>query len=87
MLPSIHEYVAINKNLYSIFSNEGIAMNDDERVQFYCSQREDLAKLNRWHWSFVGEFTAAPTDCAMSLPGLVYVSPIFRAKSAVTSFF
>ncbi|ORY27801.1 putative glucan 1,3-beta-glucosidase [Naematelia encephala] len=66
--PSFHN-VAQDTHIYSMFDLTLIQMGYDENLQWYCSQYDSLEQSNQAHWTIVGEFTPAHTDCAMWLNG------------------
>lgn len=67
--PPKYQGVALDTHLYTVFDNALLKLNDDERVGAYCAMADGLVKSNSAIWTFVGEFTPAPTDCAPRLNG------------------
>lgn len=68
--PPTYEQVAFDSHFYTIFDNGGIAMKIDQRRDYYCSKRDKLANAQaNYHYTLVGEFTPAFTDCAKYLNG------------------
>lgn len=64
-----------------MFSNQMIGLNDADRIKYYCSKAADLAASNNNLWTFVGEWTPAPTDCAGKIPGVNYsATPLARGS-------
>ncbi|EGG08561.1 family 5 glycoside hydrolase [Melampsora larici-populina 98AG31] len=61
--------VALDTHIYTVFNNTQLKMTDDERVKSYCDLTESLVQSDSSLWTFVGEFTPAPTDCAPRLNG------------------
>ncbi|KAL8276628.1 hypothetical protein RQP46_010977 [Phenoliferia psychrophenolica] len=61
--------VNIDTHIYTIFTEDGIAMSQADRIQSICSMRPYLAKSQGNLWTTVGEWSAATTDCAVSLNG------------------
>ncbi|KAH9809691.1 family 5 glycoside hydrolase [Melampsora americana] len=61
--------VALDTHIYTVFNNTQLQMTDNERIKFYCDLADSLVKSDSSLWTFVGEFTPAPTDCAPRLNG------------------
>ncbi|KAJ4499707.1 exo-beta-1,3-glucanase [Lentinula lateritia] len=59
--------VAMDTHIYQMFSDDGVAMSDDEHIQSACGQKSTLSGFDLW--LIVGEWTPAMTDCATYLNG------------------
>lgn len=58
-----------------MFDDTQIAYTDAQRIAQYCSYRAVLSKPSAGgKRAIVGEWTAAPTDCAGKIPGVTYKS-------------
>ena len=60
--------VALDTHIYSIFSNDQVAMSPSDHVSTACGQAGVLSSTDKW--TIVGEWTGAQTDCAKWLNGL-----------------
>ncbi|GAC73472.1 hypothetical protein PANT_9c00139 [Moesziomyces antarcticus T-34] len=67
--PPQYQQVLLDTHIYSVFSPDQVAMSEDARLNNYCGQANGLASSNGNLWTIVGEWTAAPTDCAKYLNG------------------
>nr|XP_018265588.1 glucan 1,3-beta-glucosidase [Kwoniella dejecticola CBS 10117]OBR87746.1 glucan 1,3-beta-glucosidase [Kwoniella dejecticola CBS 10117] len=61
--------VAMDTHIYSMFDLNLLAMGYNANLNWYCSQVDYLRQSNNIHWTIVGEFTPANTDCAFWLNG------------------
>ncbi|WWC86985.1 uncharacterized protein L201_001866 [Kwoniella dendrophila CBS 6074] len=61
--------VSMDIHIYSMFDLNLLAMGYNENLNWYCSQVDYLKNSNNAHWTIVGEFTPANTDCAFWLNG------------------
>ncbi|KAH7096198.1 glycoside hydrolase family 5 protein [Auriculariales sp. MPI-PUGE-AT-0066] len=61
-----YDGVGMDTHIYQVFSNGGVALNEAGHVKQACQQASELAKFNSL-WTFVGEWTTAPNDCAKYL--------------------
>ncbi|WVQ74069.1 hypothetical protein IAR50_003652 [Cryptococcus sp. DSM 104548] len=64
-----YERVAMDTHIYMIFDLNLIAMGYQESLDWYCGQVDYLTRSNDIHWTIVGEFVPANTDCAYWLNG------------------
>lgn len=67
--PPQYQGVALDTHIYTVFETSQLEMDDNARAAAYCGMAEALEKSNSKIWTFVGEFTPAPTDCAPRLNG------------------
>ncbi|PBK71986.1 glycoside hydrolase family 5 protein [Armillaria solidipes] len=68
-----YDGVAMDTHIYQMFSSEEVARSDDEHIAAACQEGPSLSSFHLW--TIVGEWTAAPTDCAKYLNGkLNYVT-------------
>lgn len=61
------QWVAIDHHEYQVFENELVAMQPWQHRQYVCNNA--YAYSNADKWTFVGEWSAAMTDCAAALNG------------------
>ncbi|WVR04560.1 hypothetical protein IAU60_001567 [Kwoniella sp. DSM 27419] len=61
--------VALDTHVYTMFDTSLLSMGYNANLDWYCSQIDYLQASNDIHWTIVGEFTAADTDCAFWLNG------------------
>ncbi|WWC67848.1 uncharacterized protein I206_101765 [Kwoniella pini CBS 10737] len=61
--------VAMDTHIYSMFDVNLLSMGYNANLNWYCSQVDYLKQSNNIHWTIVGEFTPANTDCAFWLNG------------------
>ena len=61
------QWVAIDHHEYQVFDNELVAMQPWEHRQYVCNQAYTYSNADKW--TFVGEWSAAMTDCAAALNG------------------
>ncbi|GAB7343443.1 hypothetical protein MBLNU457_1469t2 [Dothideomycetes sp. NU457] len=59
--------VAIDHHDYQVFTNEFVAMQPWQHRQYVCNNVGTYSGADKW--TFVGEWTAAMTDCAAALNG------------------
>lgn len=59
--------VAMDVHIYQMFSNDQVALSDDQHISLACSQGTALSSFHLW--TIVGEWTPAATDCAKYLNG------------------
>lgn len=69
MQPTQYQEVLLDTHIYSVFTVQEVAMSQDARLNYYCSQADALTTSNKNLYTVVGEWTAAPTDCAKYLNG------------------
>ncbi|KAK0216153.1 exo-beta-1,3-glucanase [Armillaria fumosa] len=62
-----YDGVAMDTHIYQMFSYEEVARSDDEHIAAACQKRSSLFSFHLL--TIVGEWTAAPTDCAKYLNG------------------
>lgn len=62
-----YDGVAMDTHIYQMFSSEEVARSDDEHIDAACEKKYSLSSFHLW--TIVGEWTAAPTDCAKYLNG------------------
>lgn len=67
--PAKYQGLALDTHIYTVFDSSSLRKNDDARVATYCRMADGFARSNSAIWTFVGEFTPAPTDCAPRLNG------------------
>jgi len=67
--PQYHS-VSLDAHLYTVFTDEGSRMTEEERMADYCGKIPALKASQAKIWTLVGEFTPAPTDCAPLLNGI-----------------
>ncbi|MCJ1389049.1 exo-1,3-beta-glucanase [Xylographa bjoerkii] len=60
--------VVLDHHEYQVFSNEEVALVPWQHRQLVCNNAASYA-ANQAHWTVVGEWTAAMTDCAAALNG------------------
>ncbi|XAO27876.1 hypothetical protein I312_106740 [Cryptococcus bacillisporus CA1280] len=56
-------------HIYTMFDTDLITMGYSESLDWYCGQKDYLVTSNNVHWTIVGEFAPANTDCAYWLNG------------------
>ncbi|KAL0240335.1 hypothetical protein I308_106585 [Cryptococcus tetragattii IND107] len=56
-------------HIYTMFDTGLITMGYSESLDWYCGQKDYLVTSNNVHWTIVGEFAPANTDCAYWLNG------------------
>ena len=61
------QWVAIDHHEYQVFTNELVAMQPWQHRQYTCNNAGTYSSADKW--TFVGEWTAAMTDCAAALNG------------------
>jgi len=61
--------VALDHHSYSVFSQDQIELSKQDRMNQICDSGNDLVSSNSNLYTFVGEWTPAPTDCARYLNG------------------
>ncbi|OCF58914.1 glucan 1,3-beta-glucosidase [Kwoniella mangroviensis CBS 10435] len=61
--------VAMDTHIYSMFDLNLLSMGYNANLDWYCSQVDYLRQSNNIHWTIVGEWTPANTDCAFWLNG------------------
>lgn len=61
--------VIVDHHEYQMFSNDFVAMEQYEHREFVCQNTENYSGVDKW--MFVGEWTAAMTDCAFALNGVL----------------
>lgn len=66
---SKYQGTALDTHIYTVFSTPTLQLDDNARVEAYCSMASGLSQSNSAIWTFVGEFSPAPTDCAPRLNG------------------
>lgn len=64
-----YEQILLDTHIYSVFDQNLLYMSQPDRAQFYCNKKASIASSNQNLWTIVGEWTAAPTDCAKYLNG------------------
>jgi aryl-phospho-beta-D-glucosidase BglC (GH1 family) len=64
---SVWPGVAMDIHIYQMFSNDQVALSDDQHISLACSQGSALSSFHLW--TIVGEWTPAATDCAKYLNG------------------
>ncbi|ODN80420.1 hypothetical protein L202_02669 [Cryptococcus amylolentus CBS 6039] len=64
-----YQNVAMDTHIYMMFDLDLIAMGYTESLDWYCGQASFLNRSNNVHWTIVGEFVPANTDCAYWLNG------------------
>ncbi|KAK0237033.1 exo-beta-1,3-glucanase [Armillaria nabsnona] len=69
-----YDGVAMDTHIYQMFSDEEVARSDDEHIAAACQEGPSLSSFHLW--TIVGEWTAAPTDCAKYLNGKSF-DPVF----------
>ncbi|KAK0189581.1 exo-beta-1,3-glucanase [Armillaria mellea] len=68
-----YDGVAMDTHIYQMFSPKEVARSDDEHIAAACQKESSLSSFHLL--TIVGEWTAAPTDCAKYLNGkLIYVT-------------
>lgn len=67
--PPYHD-VSLDTHIYTVFTVEGNGLNEHDRIHEYCKKLPSLVQSQSKLWTFVGEFTPAPTDCAVHLNGV-----------------
>ncbi len=69
LTPSIDnsEWVAIDHHEYQVFTNELVAMQPSQHRQYVCDNAHTYSGADKW--TFVGEWSAAMTDCTTALNG------------------
>ncbi|KAH9458603.1 hypothetical protein Pst134EB_010901 [Puccinia striiformis f. sp. tritici] len=68
--PPQHHGVSLDTHIYTVFTPEGNKMSEQERIHEYCKKIPDIQASQSKIWTWVGEFTPAPTDCAPLLNGI-----------------
>ncbi|ADV24619.1 glucan 1,3-beta-glucosidase, putative [Cryptococcus gattii WM276] len=69
MQGSNYSNIAMNTRIYTMFDTDLITMGYSESLDWYCGQKDYLVTSNNVHWTIVGEFVPANTDCAYWLNG------------------
>lgn len=67
--PPQYQQVLLDTHIYSVFSPDQVAMSQSARINNYCGMTGYIANSQKNLWTVVGEWTAAPTDCAKYLNG------------------
>ena len=69
LTPSDHnsQWVAVDHHEYQVFTNELVAMVPWQHRQYVCNNAQTYSGADKW--TFVGEWSAAMTDCAYALNG------------------
>lgn len=68
MKPPTFENVLLDHHRYSVFDNN-IYLSHQDRLNFYCSLRGSISSADNYHYTVVGEWSTAVTDCAKYLNG------------------
>ncbi|PLW14722.1 hypothetical protein PCASD_18765 [Puccinia coronata f. sp. avenae] len=68
--PPRYNGASLDTHVYTVFTVEGNKMNDEQRMQDYCKRIPGLKASQSKIWTWIGEFTPAPTDCAHLLNGI-----------------
>ncbi|MCJ1400043.1 exo-1,3-beta-glucanase [Xylographa trunciseda] len=68
LAPPAAQNVVLDHHEYQVFSNEEVALVPWQHRQLVCNNAASYAS-NQAHWTVVGEWTAAMTDCAPALNG------------------
>ena len=71
--------VALDHHEYQVFTNELVALEPWEHRQFVCNNAHTYSGSDKW--SFVGEWSAAMTDCAAALNGMLQCTGILQDQS------
>ena len=61
------QWVAIDHHEYQVFNDELVAMLPWQHRQFVCNNANTYSRADKW--TFVGEWSAAMTDCTTALNG------------------
>lgn len=69
MLAPDYDNVAVDTHIYSMFDLDLISLGYTANLEWTCNQTTYLETSNQNHWTIVGEFTPANTDCAQWLNG------------------
>lgn len=64
-----YQQVLLDTHIYSVFDFGQIAMSNNNRLQYFCNMKGNIASSQSNLYTFVGEWTTAPTDCAKYLNG------------------
>ena len=69
LTPSDHnsQWVALDHHEYQVFTDELVAMVPWQHRQYVCNNAQTYSGADKW--TFVGEWSAAMTDCAYALNG------------------
>jgi aryl-phospho-beta-D-glucosidase BglC (GH1 family) len=69
LTPSDHnsQWVALDHHEYQVFTDELVAMAPWQHRQYVCNNAQTYDNADKW--TFVGEWSAAMTDCAYALNG------------------
>ena len=67
--------VAIDHHEYQVFTNALVAMQPWQHRQYVCNNAATYSGSDKW--SFVGEWSAAMTDCAAALNGKNFMHHFF----------
>ncbi|GAC98058.1 exo-beta-1,3-glucanase [Pseudozyma hubeiensis SY62] len=68
-LPPQYEAVSIDSHVYTVFSDQGRALSNSDRLAYYCSLKPKWAGATTIHPQIIGEWTPAYTDCAAGVNG------------------
>ncbi|KAG0141684.1 hypothetical protein CROQUDRAFT_51384, partial [Cronartium quercuum f. sp. fusiforme G11] len=68
-LPPKDQGLALDMHIYTCFEMSQLKMDDNSHIATCCGMSDGLAKSNLKIWTFVHEFTPAPTDCALEFNG------------------
>jgi hypothetical protein len=64
--------VASDTKALIVFNDAQIDLSLADRISAVCDWRDGLTKATQGHWTFVGEWSNAPTDCAGGHTGAAY---------------
>lgn len=67
LTPPQHQGAAIDTHIYQVFSDDLLALSEDQHIAQACSHSSELATFDIW--AIVGEWSPARTDCAKYLNG------------------
>lgn len=67
LTPPAQQGVAIDTHIYQVFSDDDVAMSEQQHISAACAQAGNVGSFDLW--TIVGEWTPARTDCARNLNG------------------
>lgn len=70
MEPPTYQAVYLDTHIYHCFDDGGLSMSYTDHLQFTCSNSKPAVQsADAGHWTMVGEWSLATTDCPLWLNG------------------
>lgn len=67
--PPTYQQVILDTHIYYVFDNNVVGLGKQDKLNQVCGKRSSIAQSQPHLYTVVGEWTAAPTDCAKYLNG------------------